>query len=83
MPFAPFDLFDWITSALPWPLITFDIDFMIDELRLMGLSVTSTAKTAEHISDILNFLATGTMAGVLFFVVFRLPGVGSDMRSGL
>jgi NADH:ubiquinone oxidoreductase subunit H len=39
--FPPFDLFDSMTRLLPGPLITFGIDFMIDTLRALRLSVTS------------------------------------------
>ncbi|MDA0988182.1 MAG: molybdopterin-dependent oxidoreductase [Chloroflexi bacterium] len=83
LPFAPFDLFDWITRVLPGPLITFGIDFMIDALRLMGLSVAGTAKTAEHISAVLNFFAAGAVVGTLFFVFFRFRAVWPDLTSGL
>ena len=83
LPYAPFDLFDWITRVLPGPLLTFGIDFMIDALRLLGLNVAETAKTAEHIMAVLQFFTAGVVAGTLFFVVFRFRGVRPDLTAGL
>ena len=63
LPFAPFDLFDWIARVLPGPLITTGIDLMIATLRLAGLSVAAPAKAAEQIAAVLLFLAVGLGAG--------------------
>ena len=69
MPFVPFDLFDWQARVLPGDLVTFGIDLMIDTLLLVGMSVADTAKTAEQILALLQFLGQGVVAGAVFFVV--------------
>ena len=83
LPFIPFDLFDWITRVLPGPVVTFGIDMMIDTMRLLGLSVAATAKTAEKVAGILQFFLMGLVAGALFFEVVRLRGVRPDLPTGL
>jgi len=83
LPFAPFDLFDWATRVLPGRLITFGIDSMISALRLLGLDVAATAKTAERASAVLAFVALGTAAGALFFVFFATRRKRPDTAAGL
>ncbi len=67
--FPPFDVFDWIARVLPGPVITFGIDLMIDALRLIGVSVADTAKTAEQAIAILLFLAGGVVATAVVFAL--------------
>lgn len=83
LPFIPFDLLDWITRVLPGKVITFAIDLMIDTMRLMGLSVADTAKTAERAMAVLQFFALGVVVGGLFFLLFRFRGVRPDRATGL
>ena len=71
LPFAPFMLFDWITRVLPGGLVTFGIDSMIDVMNMLGMSVASSAKTAEQIVAILFFLLIGIVLGAVYFVVMR------------
>ena len=59
LPLAPFDLFEWLTRVLPGPLVTFGIDLMVDALRLIGLNVADTAKTAEQIMALGLFFVLG------------------------
>lgn len=75
LPFAPFDLFDWITRILPGPLITFGIDTMISLLLALGLDVAATAKTAEQLMAVLQFLALGMVwGGVVWMALARRAG---------
>lgn len=83
LPFAPFDLFDWIARVLPGPLITTGIDLMIDTMRLAGLSVAATAKAAEQIVAVLLFLAVGVAAGASFFAATGLRGPRPHPSAGL
>ena len=83
LPFAPFDLFDWLTRVLPGPVITFGIDLMIDTIRFVGLSVADSAKTAERATAVLQFLGIGIVAGASFFMFFRLRGVRPGLSAGL
>ncbi len=63
LPFAPYDLFDWITRVLPGPVVTFGIDVMIDALRLFGLGISETAKIAERAIAVLQVLIVGSAVG--------------------
>ena len=83
LPFVPFDLFDWVTRVLPGPIITFGIDLMIDTLTFVGLDVADTAKTAEQLSAVLQFLVAGVVAGALFFVVMAGRQSKPDVVAGL
>ena len=83
LPFIPFDLFDWIARILPGAVITFGIDLMIDAIRLAGMSVADTAKTAERAMAIAQFFFLGVAAGALFFGFFRFRGKEPDFTAGL
>ena len=83
LPFVPFDLFDWITRVLPGPVVTFGIDLMIDIMRLVGLSVAGTAKTAEKVMAVLQLFVMGVVAGDLFFAYVRLRDLRPDRLTGL
>ena len=83
LPFIPFDLFDWVARVLPGSVITFGIDLMIDMMRLVGVSVADTAKTAERTLAILQFFVMGVAGGALFFAVVRLRGARPDLLTGL
>ena len=83
LPFIPYDLFDWITRVLPGPLITFGIDLMIDAMRLVGMSVAATAKTAEKVAAILQLFLMGVGAGAVFFLIARARNMRPDIVVGL
>ena len=82
-PFVPYDLFDWMARVLPGAIVTFGIDLMIDVLRALDVSVAGTAKTAERVMAVGQFLLLGTAAGVLFFVIARLRGASPDVVTGI
>jgi DMSO/TMAO reductase YedYZ molybdopterin-dependent catalytic subunit len=83
LPFAPFDLFDWMTRVLPGPLVTFGVDTMISVLRGLGINVADAAKTAEHIIALAQFFVGGIVAGAVFFVVVRWRGIKADSIAGI
>ena len=83
VPFIPFDLFDWIARVLPGSVVTFGIDMMIDTMRLVGVSVADTAKTAERALAILQFFIMGVVGGALFFAFVRLRGAPPNLLTGL
>ena len=83
LPFVPFDLFDWITRVLPGSVVTFGIDLMIDGMRLVGMSVADSAKTAEQAMAIAQFFGGGVVAGALFFGIVRLGGARPNITAGL
>ena len=62
-PFVPYDLFDWMVQVLPGAVVTFGLDLMIDVLRVIGVGVAGTAKTAERAMAIGQFFLLGTAVG--------------------
>ena len=83
LPFLPYDLFDWSTRVLPGSLVTFGIDLMIDTMRLVGMSVADSAKTAEKIFAVLGFFVGGVAASTVFFAVFKYRDRRPDVVAGL
>jgi DMSO/TMAO reductase YedYZ molybdopterin-dependent catalytic subunit len=72
LPFAPFQVFDWIVRMLPGSIVTFSIDALVAVIRALSLSNTAeAAKTAEQIIAIAIFLAAGVVIGAVFFAVLR------------
>jgi DMSO/TMAO reductase YedYZ molybdopterin-dependent catalytic subunit len=83
LPFVPYELFNWLARVLPGDLVTFGIDLMIDTMLFLGISVVDTAKTAERIMAIVQFLALGSVAGAAFFAVMKLRQMQASLFSGL
>ena len=66
LPFAPFDLFDWLARVLPGDMVTLGIDTVVSVIIALNLGSTSeTAKLIEQIMAIVLFVAAGTVAGLL------------------
>ncbi len=85
LPLVPYDLFDWITRVMPGPMITFAIDLMIDGMRLLDISVADSAKTAEQIAAMAQFMAIGIIAGAAYFAIrsrLRLASRASGLVLG-
>ena len=75
LPFAPFDVFDWITRSLPGSVVTFGIDAMVRLVRALPFGSTATvAKTAEQAMAIVMVGIGGAAAGAALFAVLRLSG---------
>ncbi|HVP35869.1 MAG TPA: molybdopterin-dependent oxidoreductase [Terriglobales bacterium] len=73
LPFAPFDLFDWIARMLPGSVITFGIDLMVKVIHALGLGNTSAVgKMAEQSMAIIIFLVSGGIAGAFLFALLRV-----------
>ncbi len=83
LPFAPFDLFDWISRMLPGPVITFGIDLMIDTLLFLGINVADTAKLAEQGMAVSVFFVIGIVSGAIFFLILDIRRIKVDRFSGL
>lgn len=83
LPFVPFDLFNWLTRVLPGPLITFGIDLMIDTMLLLGIDVVDTAKIAEQIMAVLQFLVIGVILGAICFALLSFRKIKPDLLTGL
>jgi DMSO/TMAO reductase YedYZ molybdopterin-dependent catalytic subunit len=83
LPFAPFNIFDWMTRILPGPVITAGIESMVKVVRALNFGSTAdVAKGAEQATAIIIFLCGGVVAGAVLFAVIRIrerswPIVGS------
>ena len=79
--FVPFEVFDWLARVMPGPVVTFGIDTMVQTLRLLDLSVTGTAKTAEQILAVAIFAVAGIVATMIVFLIVerRRQGRGIDL----
>src|SRR5215470_3351394 len=72
LPFAAFDVFDWMARKLPGSVITFGIDAIVRIIRAFHLGATAeTAKTAEKTMAIAGLLVTGAIAGAVLFALLR------------
>ena len=66
LPFAPFDVFDWMARVLPGGLIIFVIGTMVNIISALHLGPTaSTAKLAEQSIAIVQFLVLGVVFGLV------------------
>jgi DMSO/TMAO reductase YedYZ molybdopterin-dependent catalytic subunit len=83
LPHVPFDVFAWLTRILPGPLITFGIDSMVDLLLALGLDVSKTAKTSEHLMAYGIVVALGAAAAAVFFLVMPLLAKARGLVAGL
>jgi DMSO/TMAO reductase YedYZ molybdopterin-dependent catalytic subunit len=72
LPFAPFDVFDWLTRVLPGRVIAFGISTMVQVIRALNLGPTaSTAKLAEQAMAVGGMFIAGVVAGEVLFGVLR------------
>lgn len=72
LPFAPFDLFDWLTRVLPGRMIALGINTMVALIRGLHLGPTATtAKAAEQWMGIIALFVTGLVTGTILYGVIR------------
>ena len=72
LPFAPYDLFDWLARELPGWLVTFWVDFMVIVLRGASAGRTAAAaKTGEQALAIAVLVAAGAAIGAAMFFALR------------
>ena len=83
LPFAPFDLFNWIARMLPGSVITFGIDLMIDTMLFLGINVADSAKLAEQGMAVMLFLILGILTGAIFFIIIYTRKIKMDLLAGL
>ncbi len=82
---VPYAMFDWTVQNFPGALINFGKEIMIGILTTLSIGeLSSTAKIAENLMGIIGMLATGVIAGAIFFAYMKsrdeaprskLPGV--------
>jgi DMSO/TMAO reductase YedYZ molybdopterin-dependent catalytic subunit len=72
LPFAPFDIFDWMGRKLPGSVVTFGIDAIVYVIRALHLGPTAeTAKIAEKTMAIAGLLVMGAISGAVLFAFLR------------
>jgi len=81
--FPPFSVFNAMSQLLPGPVITFGIDAMISTLRLLGLDVAGTAKTAEQLMAVIMFWVGGAVFGGILTVIFNQTRWKASLQFGL
>jgi len=70
LPFAPFDIFDWIVRLLPGAVVTFAIESSVAVSRVFGVTnIGAAAKAGDQILAVVSLLAIGAAAGALLFAV--------------
>jgi DMSO/TMAO reductase YedYZ molybdopterin-dependent catalytic subunit len=72
LPFAPFDVFDWMARKLPGSVATFSIDLIVSVIRALHLGPTAAmAKIAEKTMAITGLLVVGAISGAVLFAFLR------------
>lgn len=72
LPFAPFDIFDWIVRLLPGGVVTFAIEASVAISRVFGITnIGAAAKAGDQVLAIAGLLAAGSAAGALLFAVLK------------
>ncbi len=70
LPFAPFDIFDWLVRLLPGVVVTFAIDASVAVSRALGVTnIGVAAKAGDQALAIGGSLAAGVVAGAALFGV--------------
>jgi len=66
LPFAPFDVFDWLARTLPGDVITLGIDVIVRAVGVLNLGPTSTAaKAIEQLMGLGLVLGGGVVLGIV------------------
>ncbi len=72
LPFIPFDVFDWLTRALPGRVISAGIDTMVRAITLLGLGpIGNAAKRIEQLLGIAIVVAGAALLGGLVALIMR------------
>jgi DMSO/TMAO reductase YedYZ molybdopterin-dependent catalytic subunit len=72
LPFAPFDIFDWLTRVLPGSVIAAGIHTMVAVIRGLNLGPTANAaKAAEQAMGIIGLFIVGLVAGTILYGIIR------------
>ena len=75
LPFAPFDIFDWIVRLLPGAVVTFAIESSVAIARVLGVTnIGVAAKLGDQILAIALLLSVGVLAGAVLFTILSMSG---------
>lgn len=84
MPFAPFDIFDWIVRLLPGAIVSAVIESTVAISRMFGVTnISAAAKAGDQTIAIAGLLATGVTAGAGLFAVLSLSGEPALVFGGI
>jgi DMSO/TMAO reductase YedYZ molybdopterin-dependent catalytic subunit len=84
LPFAPFDVFDWIVRMLPGAFVTRVIEINVVVARALGVGdISAAAKAGDQVLAVTGVLATGMVAGALLFALLRLSDEPALMFGGI
>jgi DMSO/TMAO reductase YedYZ molybdopterin-dependent catalytic subunit len=73
LPFAPFDIFDWLVRTLPGGLVSRVIELEVVITRALGASsISAAAKTGDQVLAVTAILFVGAAAGAMLFALVRL-----------
>jgi DMSO/TMAO reductase YedYZ molybdopterin-dependent catalytic subunit len=84
LPFAPFDIFDWIVRLLPGGVVTFAIESTVAISRVVGVtSISAAAKTGDQVLAIAGLLGTGTLLGAALFALLSRSDESAWVPGGI
>jgi DMSO/TMAO reductase YedYZ molybdopterin-dependent catalytic subunit len=84
LPFAPFDVFDWIVRILPGGVITFAIESSVSVGRTLGVAnIGAAAKAGDQAIAIGGLLLMGAVSGASLFALLRLSNEPALLFGGI
>jgi DMSO/TMAO reductase YedYZ molybdopterin-dependent catalytic subunit len=84
LPFAPFDIFDWIVRLLPGSVVTRAIDASVAVSRAAGVTnISVAAKIGDQVLAIAGLLGVGALAGAVLFAVLSLSDESALLFGGI
>ena len=84
LPFAPFDIFDWIVRLLPGGVVTVAIDTSVAVSRAFGVTnISAAAKAGDQVLAIAGLLGAGGIAGAALFAALSLSDEPALLFGGI
>ena len=84
LPFAPFDIFDWIVRLLPGGVVTFAIESSVAVSRLFGVTnIGMAAKAGDQVFAIALLLVAGAVSGAALFSLLSLSDESALLFGGI
>jgi len=73
LPFAPFDIFDWIVRLLPGAFVTRVVETDVLIARAIGVSsIGAATKAGDQVMALAGLVFTGAVSGALLFLLLQL-----------
>ena len=84
LPFAPFDIFDWMVRLLPGGFVTFAIESSVAMSRAFGVTnIGVAAKAGDQVLAIGGLLLAGVVSGAVLFSVLSLSDEPALLFGGI